>query len=79
MLEDVEYCQMSLALELVAYLDLRQCLTTSCKDLNGLGRVFYIFMDVPGPLQLDEVMPTGLMQERLRGAIAVHAPAKSPF
>lgn len=28
-------------------------------DLNGLGRVFYIFMDVPGPLQLDEVMLTG--------------------
>ena len=32
------------------------------KDLNGLGRVFYIFMDVPGPLQLDEVMPKGPMQ-----------------
>ena len=47
-------------------------MTTSCKDLNGLGRVFYIFMDVPGPLQLDEVMLTGPMQGKLRGAIAVH-------
>ena len=29
-------------------------------------------MDVPGPLQLDEVMLTGPMQGKLCGAIAVH-------
>ncbi|CAK9061196.1 unnamed protein product [Durusdinium trenchii] len=28
-------------------------------DLNGLGRVFYIFTNAPHPLQLSEVMPAG--------------------